>query len=102
MSIRADLQINESPFQRWAVLYFMNPGALLQAQDECGAYGACPYARKAPVWPDLIGRRKVSIEWNKRLLDTLEVGKESPLRGQANHKAPATQTTETAVQRPKR
>ena len=51
-----------------------------------------PYARKAPLWPDLIGKRKVSIEWNRWLLDTLEVGKESPLRGKANYKAHATQT----------
>ncbi len=51
-----------------------------------------PYARRTPVWPDLIGKRKVSMEWNKRLLDTLEVGKESPFRGKANYKAPATQT----------
>jgi hypothetical protein len=51
-----------------------------------------PYARKADVWPDLIGKRKVSVEWNRWLLDTLEVGKESPLRGKANYKAPATQT----------
>lgn len=51
-----------------------------------------PYARKASLWPDLIGKRKVSIEWNRWLLDTLEVGKESPFRGKANYKAPATQT----------
>jgi hypothetical protein len=52
----------------------------------------CVRTRERPVWPDLIGNRKVSIEWNKRLLDTLEVGKESALRGKANYKTRPTQT----------
>jgi hypothetical protein len=51
-----------------------------------------PFARRLPVWPDLIGVKEGYRENNEWLLKHLEVGKECSIRGKWNPKSPATQT----------